>query len=82
MQRNTDERKKKQLEFKMWATVKLMQHGLTRAALAEKLGVPASRISEAINGTGFCVKYIPKIIEFFDGNEEDFVGLYDISKKE
>lgn len=82
MQRNTKERKERQIEFRMWVTSQLIMRNMTRVALAEELGIPVSRVCEAINGTGCCVKYIPMIINYFGGDEKNFIGLYDMPKAE
>lgn len=71
-----DEKKKKKLEFRIWASSQLMQQGKTRVAIAKELNIPVSRVCEAINGTGGCVKYIPMIIRHLGGNEEDFKELF------
>lgn len=65
-------------EFKTWVTVLLVHKNISKKELAEHIGVPFPRVSEAINGTGKCTKYIKQIVMEL-GNENDlqrFKELY------
>ena len=77
-----NEREKKRLEFKIWASARLIEKGMTKVALAKELGIPVSRVSEAINGTGNCKKYILLILWYFGGDVEYFNALYASQKND
>ena len=74
-EKKEEQLKEKRLEFRIWASSKLLQRGMTKVALAKELEIPLSRVCEAINGTGVCIKYIPMIIEHLGGNIDDFKEL-------
>lgn len=63
-------------EFRIWANTQLLHKGITKAHMARELGVPLPRICEAINGNGYCVKYIPMILKYLGGEEKQYLELY------
>lgn len=58
------------LEFKLWCITCLARENVSKSELAKRIGAPLSRISETINGTGQCKKYIPLIIREIGSEEE------------
>lgn len=66
-------------EFKTWSTLCLLHKNMSKSELAQIMGVPVSRVSEAINGTGQCKKYIKQIIVEL-GNEKDLKKYMELYK--
>lgn len=67
-------------EFKTWVSIQLLQKNISKKEFAESMKIPFPRVSEAINGTGQCLKYIKQIIIEL-GTEKDlqrFKELYDL----
>lgn len=73
-----EQRKKFRDEFRLWANTQLFQKGITKAHMARELEIPRSRVSEAIGGTGDCVKYIPMIIEYLGEDEGKYLEYLEI----
>lgn len=59
-------------EFRRWVKIRLVEVELSQRKLAQQMGIPHARISEAIHGKQTGKKYIIPIIENLGGEIEDF----------
>lgn len=63
------------VDFKCWVRTELLKQDTSQRALARRLKVPETRISEAVNGQASGRKYVVPLIEMLGGNAEDFKAI-------
>lgn len=62
-------------DFQRWVKVQLAMQGINFRMLAEQMGVPPSRISEALHGKPSGKKYIAPLIKTLGGNVDKFRAI-------
>lgn len=63
------------VDFKCWVRTELLKQDTSQRALARRLEVPETRISEAVNGRTSGKQYVVPLIEMLGGNVDDFKAI-------
>lgn len=63
------------VDFRCWVKTELLKQNTSQRALANKMRVPETRISEALHGKPTGMKYIAPLIEELGGNVDDFKAI-------
>lgn len=61
--------------FQRWVRIQLAMQGINFRMLSEQMGVPPSRVSEALHGKPSGKKYIAPLIKTLGGNVDDFKAI-------